>query len=276
MKIKLGADPEFFLIKNKTVVPAVGLVKGTKEEPFKLNKGAVQLDGTAVEFNIDAASSPEEFADNIMTVLTQIRESIPSEYSFSFSPSVIYTHEIWKTIPNSAKELGCNPDYSAYDGRAKVPPALPKNLETMRTGAGHLHIGFTDVKDPHSKDHLFDCCLVTKALDSVFRYIIPQFDTDVQRQRLYGMRGSFRPKTYGVEYRVLSNAWLSFPGMWPWMFDLVQLVLTNLENGNDIHRRLGINPYSFYGLEANRSLSVVLGKEYKNFDKSMLKQRLVM
>jgi len=234
MKIKIGADPEFFLIKDGEYVPAVGLVPGTKEAPHKLRNGAVQLDGTAVEFNIDPASTSKEFSDNILDVLEQIRAMIPKEYKFAFQPSVIYSHKIWNTIPDSAKELGCNPDYSAYDGKAKTPPELPKELQTMRTGAGHIHIGFADVKDPTDFSHLWDCAAITKALDNCFGPFTRFYDNDVQRQKLYGQLGSFRPKMYGVEYRVLSNAWLNYPDMWPWLFGNIQRVINGLEMGMNL------------------------------------------
>ena len=35
------------------------------------------------------------------------------------------------------------------------------------------------------------------------------WDRDTKRRSLYGDFGAFRPKPYGLEYRVLSNAWLA-------------------------------------------------------------------
>ncbi len=57
-----GCDPEVFLMVGDKYVSAHGLFPGTKAEPFKVEKGAVQVDGLALEFNIDPAKTPEEFA----------------------------------------------------------------------------------------------------------------------------------------------------------------------------------------------------------------------
>jgi len=273
MKILLGADPEFFLKRNGVNVAAVGLVPGTKEAPYRLKNGAVQLDGTAVEFNIDPAETADQFRENILDVLEQVREIVPKEYEFDFTPSVVYAHTLWDLIPKEAKELGCNPDYDAYTLKSKVPPALPRNLNTMRTGAGHLHIGFTETDDPLNPSHMFDCSLVVKSLDRVFQYLTWYFDDDKRRQQLYGQYGSFRPKRYGVEYRVLSNAWLRYPDMWPWLFNTVQCVVNTLENGKDLH---SLHLYCYDLNFINKELGQYLGPDYKPFEKSMMANRLVV
>ena len=52
-KFTIGADPEVFVADSltNTFVSAHDLVPGTKLEPFAVNKGAVQVDGMALEFN---------------------------------------------------------------------------------------------------------------------------------------------------------------------------------------------------------------------------------
>ena len=44
---------------------------------------------------------------------------------------------------------------------------------------------------------------------------------DHTRRELYGMAGSFRPKSYGLEYRVLSNFWCFNPRYIEWVWDNV-------------------------------------------------------
>jgi hypothetical protein len=232
IKIKLGCDPEFFL-KNKrgSYRSAHDLVPGNKREPHKLNKGAIQADGTAVEFNIDAAETPEEFATNIKTVLEEVRKIVPEEYKFQFKPSINYNSEYFKEVPEGAKELGCDPDFNAWKLGEQNPRPVPN--DGHRTASGHIHIGWTSGADVSDPAHLEDCMLVTRRMDYLLRPISVAWETqdDVARRKLYGDWGTFRPKPYGVEYRVLGNTWLRYPNLWPWLFQMFEYGFRTLEQG---------------------------------------------
>lgn len=219
-KVCIGGDPEFFVKKEGKHVSAHDLVPGTKEKPHKLPSGGdVQADGTAIEFNIEPSFSGYEFADNISRCLRNIRRFTPrKEYEYSFSPSVFYEEKYFDSLPEEPKILGCSPDFNAYTKKKNPPPETAK-FPTMRTGAGHITIGWTNGKDPESRDHFFDCCELTKMLDGYFSHFVNLWDDDKTRQNLYGAKGAFRPKPFGCEYRVLSNAWLRHPNLWPWIFE---------------------------------------------------------
>ncbi len=77
-KIAIGCDPETFLKRHGEYISAFGMFPGTKNEPYKVNKGAIQVDGFALEFNIDPAFSAEEFDYNIQTVLNQMDDMVKS------------------------------------------------------------------------------------------------------------------------------------------------------------------------------------------------------
>lgn len=59
----IGADPEVFVGREGQFFSAHGLVPGNKRRPHKVDRGAVQVDGMALEFNIDPASSYEPCPD---------------------------------------------------------------------------------------------------------------------------------------------------------------------------------------------------------------------
>lgn len=256
MKIMLGADPEFFLTRlfrgKHFFYSAHELVPGTKKKPYPLKHGAVQLDGTAVEFNINPANTPEEFASNIESVLKQIREMVPKEYSFSFTPTATYTPATFRRIPEYCKELGCEPDYSAYTSK---PNPRPNPIGTMRTGAGHLHVGWGMGLDPFDRTHKYDCEAVTKAMDGVHFPLSQLWDKDRKRMKMYGARGAYRPKPYGVEYRVLSNAWLNYPDLWPFLFEVTQKVMDCLQDNG--------HTYALYSGGVYRYLAPDLLGQYK-------------
>ena len=227
-KVLIGADPEFFLSDAKTRIPvsAHGLVPGTKKEPHKLECGAVQLDGTAVEFNIEPAATSFEFEYNISNVLKQVRKMIPTTYDFNFSPSVVYSQKYFDAIPAPNKELGCDPDYDALSKNPWLPNNPPRSFATtMRTGAGHIHVGFVDKKDPLEECHFWDCIELAKRLNSVLSVARKVWDQDTTRYALYGGGAAFRPKSYGLEYRSPSNAWLNFPKLWSWLFETTREIL---------------------------------------------------
>jgi len=233
--VKVGADPEFFLKKDGKNVSAHGIVPGSKHQPHLVDAGAIQLDGTAVEFNISPASTAIEFSTNINTVLNQLRTHIPSEYEFDFSPSVRYDAKYFEQVPESSKELGCDPDFNAWkEGKVNPRPTPKGDYATLRTGAGHLHIGWGEKLDITHSDHITDCCVLVKQLDNYFSFYEKLWDKDDTRRTLYGARGAFRPKHYGVEYRVLSNAWLKYPKMWPWLFDSVKAVFDFTVEGQTV------------------------------------------
>jgi hypothetical protein len=115
VKVTVGCDPELWLRDKKTgeIVSAHTLLPGTKLEPYKVPAGAIQVDGTAAEFNIDPANTYSTFVTNISQVLTQIKARVPS-HELVYEPVTTYKEEYFYSLPENARELGCNPDYNAW------------------------------------------------------------------------------------------------------------------------------------------------------------------
>jgi hypothetical protein len=227
MTVLVGCDPELFLRHRETKLfhSAHGMIPGTKHEPFKVDKGAYQVDGMGLEFNIDPASSAEEFESNIKTVLEQLRAAVPEEFEFVLQPTATFTKDHFDLQPDEAKELGCEPDFNAYTGRENP---RPDNKTTMRTASGHVHLGVRDTSDPHSPEHMIMCQTLVKQLDLWLGVPSLLYDSDAKRRTMYGQAGAFRPKPYGVEYRTLSNQWLSSPELIRWVFNQCQRAVENL------------------------------------------------
>lgn len=204
----IGCDPELFLHDDEgKIVSAVGIIPGTKKEPFKLDGGAVQLDGMAAEINIEPASTFQQFNERLNLVLRQVRGMLPTGYGFSTLPAVTFAQSIMDATPDSAKELGCDPDYNAWTGAKNEIPDTSKT-PGLRTAAGHIHIGWDKDLPPMDPTHFQLCRDLTMQLDWFLGAWSIKLDPDTQRRKLYGKAGAMRPKSYGVEYRVLSNFWL--------------------------------------------------------------------
>lgn len=204
---KIGADPEFFLKDKSTgkFVSAHGIVPGTKRQPLPVEGGAVQVDGMALEFNINPAETYEEFSKNIKVVLKQLREMVDPQLEFAFEPVAHFGKEYIDSQPDVAKELGCEPDYNAWTSQINPKPNADLGF---RTASGHVHIGWTNQQDITHAEHIEACEMMVKQLDFYLGVPALLWDHDTVRSSMYGAPGAYRPKHYGVEYRTLSNVWL--------------------------------------------------------------------
>jgi len=206
---KFGCDPELFVLNpDGEYVTAEGLIPGTKESPYKVDFGAVQVDGMAAEFNIDPVTNYSDFNRNITQVLAQLRAMLPRGYKLSAVPAVEFSEKAWGDAPDVAKILGCNPDFNAWTGTINPPPNTEGN-ERLRTASGHLHFGWTEDAEVSDMEYVQNARDLVKQLDWYLGAWSVIKDPDARRRTLYGKAGACRFKDYGVEYRVLSNFWLS-------------------------------------------------------------------
>lgn len=231
--VKLGCDPELFL-KNKrgSFVSAAGLFPGTKKEPHPLEGGAVQVDGVALEFNILAAETEDQFENNIKKVLAQLDEmvkNVDKDLSMAFTPYAKFTEKNWKEIPEEAKVLGCDPDYNAMTGEVNQNPTEKLDSQPVRTAAGHVHIGWTEGVQPDDFQHFVDCRYVARGFhERYLEFYKPITQDEYHRIAFYGHNGSWRPKSYGVELRAPSNLWVASEETRRRMFQLTRKTFKSL------------------------------------------------
>ena len=234
MDILIGADPELFVSDKGKIISGFGLIKGDKLDPFPVKDGAVQVDGMALEFNINPAKDEQEFVHNINSVMDQLKAMVP-QFEIVAQPTAHFSEDYMKAQPKEALDLGCDPDFNAWEG-GQVNEKPDQDLP-MRTGAGHLHIGWCEGADVGDPVHLSDCIEVTKQMDSYLGVASILFDRDKDRRKMYGQAGAFRPKSYGVEYRVLSNYWLSSPELISFVYRTAIKAMQKLVIGEVPHRQ---------------------------------------
>lgn len=231
MKVLIGCDPEVF-VKDKSgkLVSAHGLIPGNKNVPHKVENGAIQVDGMALEFNTDPTDDVNTFSRNVGSVLKTLRESVRG-HELVIEPVAFFDKEVFDAAPDEAKALGCTPDYNTWTGEVNPAPNPQGEYEFMRTASGHIHIGWCEGVNPEDPAHYADCMAVVKQLDYYVGMWSLLWDPDNRRRAMYGKAGAFRPKSYGVEYRTPSNMWLKDDKLTRWVFHAAQQAVSDLAAG---------------------------------------------
>jgi hypothetical protein len=212
--VMIGCDPETFITrKDGKFISAAGLFPGTKKEPHPLECGAVQVDGVALEYNINPAKDEDEFARFNSIVLSQLNELVhkilDKDHFLNFTPVARFDADEWEKTPAESKILGCDPDYN-FEGEVNVNPTDLLEGSSLRTAAGHVHIGWTRVSDPKDARHFADCRYIArKFFEAKPEFYVPTSKVEIERLKYYGGHASWRPKTYGVELRSPSNIWVA-------------------------------------------------------------------
>lgn len=232
MPVMIGCDPEVFVKQNNNFISAYGLIKGDKRNPQPVDKGAVQVDGMALEFNIDPAKNENEFVVNIQTVFGTLKKMVEG-YDVVVEPVAHFNDEYFNNQPKESKILGCDPD---FNGWTCYENERPNSKRPMRTAAGHIHIGFKKQGKDEFK-HFLLCCEMAKQLDVFLGIPSLFYDEDTERRSMYGKAGCFRPKPYGMEYRTLSNAWLKSEAIMRWVYRATQKAVDEFKKGNHVYKR---------------------------------------
>ncbi len=236
MEILIGCDPEVWVKKNGLFLSAFGLIKGDKANPLPVPNGAVQVDGMALEFNINPASNEQEFVYNVSDVLATLKAMVP-EYEVSAVPFADFDPAYMAKQPKEALELGCDPDYNGWT-REENP--RPDGDRPFRTASGHVHIGWTQDKDITCPEHFSIASAVARQMDFYLGLPSLFYDDDTRRREMYGKAGACRIKSYGVEYRTLSNCWLNSEKLMAWVFRAAKEGTHQLlGNGNALFQKYG-------------------------------------
>lgn len=198
-KITIGSDPEVFFEKEGVVRSAIGMIEGSKYNPFPITEKGhmIQLDNVAFEYNIPPCENEEDWVKNIIFVREHLRGvAILNGGDLSTKASAELPNEDLEHP--DAQMFGCDPDYNVWSRSMNEPPEVGENL---RSCGGHVSIGYPNPTQEMSEKMIkaFDVYL---GLPSLFE------DPDTERRKLYGKAGCFRLPEYGFEYRTLSNYWI--------------------------------------------------------------------
>lgn len=228
----IGADPEVFLVNPMTraFISSVGKIGGSKDYPRPINEegDAVQEDNVTVEFNTPACTSAEQFIEHINKNKEWIQQRA-AELGLVMSVTASATFSDEELDTPEAQTFGCDPDFDAWNGGKQNPRPHAVN-PNLRSCGGHIHIGLEVTDDP---------LMVIQAMDLFVGCQMLEFDNDVDRRKLYGKPGAFRPKAYGVEYRTASNAWIETDERIQWAWDQTDKALAFVRAGGSFTKEQG-------------------------------------
>lgn len=254
--ITIGSDPEAFLVNKSTgeVVSAIDLIPGSKEEPSPMiglpDGFNIQTDNVMVEWCVPAVTTAEELYNNIQKCIAYTNGIIPSELEVLVVPSAYLDSKYLKS--KKATTFGCEPSFNAW---TYTTNDAPSNKTNLRTAGGHIHIGYDNPNEDVSID-------IVRTLDLFLNVPSLILDKDTERKKMYGKAGEFRFKSYGVEFRGLSNYWIANLEYTKFVFEAIKRATTFINNGEKIS-----DENQFYIQEAintnNKELAHKLINEYQ-------------
>lgn len=206
--MRLGSDPEILLQNAEgKMTSVIGLINHGKWNPLQIadmpQGFTLQEDNVAIEYGIPPAASAEEFIAHIKAVLERSKEWLPGLTFSNLSCAVYPDDQLEHPL---ARTFGCEPDLNAWTRKWNPKPCADN--PNLRSAGGHIHVE-TD-ENPYEVGCLMDVFL---GVPSVL------MDTQTERRKFYGRPGAIRKKSYGVEYRTLSNFWIFQDRLIQWAWD---------------------------------------------------------
>lgn len=221
--MRLGTDPEVFLQdKQGNPVSSIGYINADKWNPHQIpdmpSGYTLQEDNVSLEYGIPPASTAQEFIGSINAVMERSLAYLP-ELSFSKLSCIVFPEDQMKHP--MAHIFGCEPDYDAWSLKSNRKPQPPHPF--MRSAGGHVHV-----------ETKLDPVRVIRLLDLYLGVPSVLMDNGEDRKKLYGKAGAHRVKSYGVEYRTLSNFWIFNDRLIQWVWDNVERALASDVNVDEL------------------------------------------
>ena len=200
--LELGSDPEFFYVdKEGEVIPSTQVV------PKEGN--LVKQDGFQGELNPYANTCRAIGGSNIYDALEEANDYAKRiDAKLSFNVGHIISDKVWKSSPILLRRFGCNPTINAHESKFKRVTGL---RERFRAAGGHIHLGGLRQEEKNDANKLVTLMDIVAGNTCV---LIDRDESNARRRTMYGRAGEYRIKSYGLEYRVLSNFWLRSYTLW--------------------------------------------------------------
>lgn len=221
-----GCDSEFILTLHGKYKSAVPVLKGTREKRERIDGAEIFHDNVLAEVAIEYGGTWHEVRNNFGRSLKALAKAV-DPCKLNMIASAEYPRSELKDP--EAKEAGCSEERDAYT--RMTLPSQENNIKTgqFRTAGAHIHLGGEGVLQNSIR-----LKLVVYALDLFVAVPSLFLDNNVfarERRSMYGKAGSYREKTYGLEYRVLGPFWLRSPSTTELIYNLSMFALDQVNSG---------------------------------------------
>lgn len=232
-----GCDPEIFITKKDgSLIPAFNFLpfqnactkpkdrdvcpdsSGVTNGRTGMYWAPFYADGFAAEFGMKPGSCHGWGMDRVRFGLELVYLAMKAhdkDANLTLQNVVPIDPEILANASADQIALGCSPSKNAYGDQVD----LPTDARTLpfRVAGGHIHFGMSNMNPPKGEATREERNeLAAKWMDMVVGVpavaLFEGIDSPTRR-RFYGRAGEYRDKTYGLEYRTLSNAWLGHPAI---------------------------------------------------------------
>lgn len=215
--MRLGQDVEIFLQNDAGKhISVIGMIGADKWNPMQIPDMAkgftLQEDNVALEYGMPPAATPEEWDTWIQAVMDKSKEYVRG-LSFSNLSATIFDRDQMRHP--AAHKFGCEPDFNAWTGETNPSPQPPHPF--LRSAGGHIHIETQE-----------DPLAVIRSADLFLGVPSVLMDAGELRKQIYGKAGAHRKKSYGPEYRTLSNFWALKSETRLWVWRNMERALANL------------------------------------------------
>lgn len=266
----LGCDPEFFfrqdgeITGSEKVIPKTGLAAGESGE------SKFVIDGVQAELNPRPSGCRGLLGNDIRECFKTLKTELKRHKGFSvdFSRTVEISKEKLAELDEKSRVFGCAPSKNIYDAGISIDKVDPAEYR-VRAAGGHIHLGhFGKSSGWKAHDALYvaltkDHTKVVEMLDIICGNTCVLIDRDasnVERRKVYGRAGEFRLPKHGLEYRTLSNFWLTACPLFSLSFGLARLAVqliadpkrsdeyyqafTSAVDQKDVHNAINYNDFN--------------------------------
>lgn len=233
--VNFGCDPEFFFRSNGSII---GAEKILDKGGLSMGDGAkFIIDGVQGELNTFPTTCRALLCSQIQRAFVGLNESLKAKKGMNITADFGRTVEISKEalmdLAEESRKFGCAPSNSIYSNPVGMKLAEVDPTEyRVRAAGGHIHLGSfgRNNKDQIRLDNALkkDYKRTVAMLDLIVGNTCVMLDRDegnIERRKVYGKAGEYRLPKHGLEYRTLSNFWLTSAPLVSFAFGMARLAV---------------------------------------------------